>query len=168
MPGIGYLSNGGTQRHLIEAESTTGFTAWKLTDGTVLICAAQEISIQPSPFITFWSCASQTDPTPAGEITLLDCHDNGLTVVDVRGLTTLKLLDCCHNRLTELDVSPLAGLEVLTVDHNQLTTLDVRNLKFLRVLNCSSNRIEQLDLAGLPNLQVSDTSKNPLKPSVTA
>jgi len=72
MPGIGYLSNGGTQRYLIEAESTTGFIAWKLADGTVLISTAKEISIKPSPFLSFWPCAGQTDSAQDGEITFFD------------------------------------------------------------------------------------------------
>ena len=54
---ISYLSNGGVQRYLLEAESTTGFVAFKIADGTILINAAPEVSLPASPSISFWPCA---------------------------------------------------------------------------------------------------------------
>jgi hypothetical protein len=60
-PGVGCLSNGGTSRYLLKAESTTGVVAWKLADGTILISQAMEISIKETSGLTFWSCASFTN-----------------------------------------------------------------------------------------------------------
>lgn len=42
---IGYLSNGGVQRYLLEAESTTGFVAFKVANGTTLVSDTMQVSI---------------------------------------------------------------------------------------------------------------------------
>jgi Leucine-rich repeat (LRR) protein len=159
---IGYASNGGTQRYLIEAESTTDFTAWKLADGTILINPSNEVSLPASPYVSFWSCASYTDSTPAGHIYSFDCHANALTQLNISGLTRLRYLDCCYNQISELDVSALAELEVLDSDNNKLKNLDVGHLHSLRILNCANNQLTKLDLSGLSALQVLDYAKNPL------
>ena len=112
---VGFASNGGVKRYLIEAESTTGFVAWRLDDGTTLINQAENVDLPASRSLTFWSCVGCEDATPAGEITSLDCHANELVSLDVRQLKTLRFLDCCYNRLTELDLTGLADLEVLDV-----------------------------------------------------
>jgi len=82
-PGIGFASNGGTKRYLIEAESTTGFTAWRLDDGTILINPAETVDLPASPSVAFWPCVGYQDSTPGGEIVSLDCHANELTNIDV-------------------------------------------------------------------------------------
>jgi len=157
----GFLSNGGTQRYLLEAESTTGFMAWRVADGTTLVSSAIQVSLKPSASVTFWSCASYTDITPAGRITAFDCHGNGLTRLDVTALKDLQYLDCCYNQLAELDLSGLTELQALEADHNRLTSLEVRHLRALRVLNCAHNRLTQLDVSGL-SLRVLEYANNPL------
>lgn len=158
----GCLSNGGGQRYLLEAESTTGFVAWRLAAGTTLVSEAKQLSIRPSKSVAFWSCAGYTDTTPAGHITSFDCHGNGLTKLSVTALTGLQYLDCCYNKLTELDLSGLTDLQALDADHNRLTFLTVHHLRALRVLKCSHNRLQQLDVSGLAALQVLDCTHNPL------
>ena len=158
----GYISNGGGQRYLLEAESTTGFVAFKTGDGTTLISEALQVSLKCSPSLTFWSCASYTDPTPAGNIIDFDCHGNLLSRRDVRALTGLEYLDCSFNQLSELSLDGLAELQALDADNNQLTGLDVRSLCALRVLNCANNHLMKLDLSGLNLLQILDCSNNPL------
>ncbi|HYG35298.1 MAG TPA: hypothetical protein VEC99_10965 [Clostridia bacterium] len=161
--GVGFLSNGGSRRYLLEAETTTGFVAWKTADGTTLVSQSRQVSIKATPFLTFWSCASYQDTTPAGHITALDCHGNSLSSLDVCGLVHLEYLDCCYNELITLPLNGLMELEVLEADHNQLTALEVRHIKALRVLYCESNRLSNLDLSGLDKLQILDFSENPLK-----
>src|SRR5581483_11832377 len=102
VPGVGFLSNGGVDRYLLEAESTTGFTAWKMADDTILISGVMETSIKATPGLSFWSCAGASDETPAGQITSFDCHGCSLTFLDVRGLAGLEFLDCSFNQLEVL------------------------------------------------------------------
>jgi hypothetical protein len=75
-PGVGFLSNGGAGGYLIEAESTTGFIAWKTANGTTLVSEAKQVSHKATPSLIFWSCAGYQDTNPAGHITALDCHGN--------------------------------------------------------------------------------------------
>lgn len=159
---VGHLSNGGKQRYLLEAYSTTGFVAWRMADGTTLINQAMRVSLKPSPSVSFWSCASYTNTTPAGDITAFDCHGNGLTTLNITALASLQYLDCCHNKLRELALDGLTDLQAAEADHNRLTSLEVRHLRTLRVLNCASNRLQQLDVSGLGSLQVLDCAANPL------
>jgi Leucine-rich repeat (LRR) protein len=157
---IGYASNGGVRRYLLEAESTTGFVAWKLADGTTLVSNTTETSIAASPSLSFWPCASYTDTTPAGQITFFACHGNLLAHLDVTALTGLEYLDCSFNRLVELPLAGLTELQCLDAESNLLASLDVRHLAALRVLYCASNRLIKLDLSGLANLQILDCSNN--------
>jgi Leucine-rich repeat (LRR) protein len=162
-PGVGFLSNGGKRRYLLEAESSTGFVAWKTADSTILVSAAMQDSIKATPFLTFWSCAGYHDTTPAGRITALDCHGNALTSLNARGLSKLEYLDCSFNELKNLPLDGLTELEGLDADHNRLTTLAVRHLKSLRVLYCAANRLKRLDLSGLSRLQILQCDGNPLQ-----
>lgn len=157
---VGLISNGGSQRYLLEAESTTGFTAWKLDDGTILVSQAAQVSLQRSNSISFWSCAGFQDTTPAGKIISFDCHGNALTKLNVTGLTELRLLDCSFNKLTKLPLGGLLELEALDADDNRLTSLDVHQLHALRVLNCANNRLKRLDVSKLGRLQILDCSGN--------
>lgn len=157
---IGYFSNGGGQRYLLEAESTTGFVAFKIADGTTLFSNAMQVSITASPSISFWSCAGYEDTTPAGQIISFDCHGNALTYLEVRAPTGLEYLDCSFNQLTDLPLDGLTKLQGLDTDNNLLASLDVRGIAALRVLNCARNRLTELVLSGLDRLQIFDCSDN--------
>jgi Leucine-rich repeat (LRR) protein len=159
---IGYLSNGGVQRYLLEAESSTGFVAFKTADGTTLVSNAMQVSIAASRSISFWPCAAYKDTTPDGQIISFDCHGNALTHLEVRALAGLEYLDCSFNQLAELPLDGLTELQGLAADNNQLNSLDVRRLDALRVLNCAGNRLRKLDLSGLDSLQILDCSNNQL------
>jgi len=141
---IGCVSNAGAQRFLLEAESTTGYVAWRTADGTTLISNAQQVSIAATPYLIFWACAGYEDTTPDGRIVSFDCHDNALTRLDVQALTGLEYLDCSFNQLRDLALAGLLELQGLDADNNQLATLDVRGLPALRVLNCACNRSKLL------------------------
>lgn len=153
---IGFVSNGGSGRYSLEAESTTGFVAWKLADGTTLVSEAAQVSLAASEYVRFWACAGYEDTTPTGRIVYFDCHGNGLGRVDVRALTGLKYLDCSFNKLTELPLDGLAELEALDACNNQLERLDVHHLHQIRILKCANNKLSELDLTGLIVLQFTD------------
>ena len=159
---IGTLSNDGIKRYLLEAESTTGFVAWKTADGTTLVSQSMEVSLAPTPSLSFWPCAGYQDTTPAGQIISFDCHGNALTHLDVRGLTGLQYLDASFNQLWELPLDGLTNLECLDADSNQLVNLDCRGLGALRVLSCAGNQLRMLNLSGLADLQILDYSGNPI------
>lgn len=159
---VGYISNEGTQRYLLEAESTTGFTAWKMADGTILISEAMQVSLVASASIEFWPCAGYQDTTPDGRILSFDCHGIGVTQLDVRGLMGLEYLDCSFNAIRELPLDGLMGLESLNANYNQLTGLNVRGMRALRILNCAHNRLRSLDISGLAGLQILDCADNPI------
>lgn len=159
----GLISNGGSQRYLLEAESTTGYTAWQLDDATILVSEATQVSLQRSNAISFWSCAGYQDTTPAGKIISFDCHGNALIKLDVTGLTGLQFLDCSFNKLAWLSLNGLTELEALDADDNRLTNLDVRQLHGLRVLNCANNRLKRLDVSALARLQILDCSGNQIR-----
>lgn len=157
---VGRLSSEGKERYLLEADSTTGYVAWRLADGTTLISNAKQVSLGSSPLVSFWSCASYTDTMPAGQITCFDCHGNSLTRLDVRALTALRSLDCSFNKLTELPLDGLTELEVLDAESNRLKKLEVRSLNALRVLNCAANKLTELNLTGMNRLQVVECTGN--------
>jgi hypothetical protein len=161
--GVGRVSNNGTERYLLEANSSTGYVAWKTADGTILVSEAAQVSLRAGPSIEFWSCAGYQDTMQEGNITAFDCHGCGLTQVDVTGLVYLEKLDCSFNRLRKLNLTGLRELQVLDVEGNQLAALGVGDLSALRVFNCAANRLTKLDLSGLGALQVVDCSNNRLK-----
>lgn len=160
----GYLSNGGVCRYLLDVESTTGYMAWEIAGGPLLISNSQQVSLPLAPSVTFWSCSSYSDSTPTGRVRSFDCHGNQLTHLDVRTLTGLEFLDCSFNLLRRLEVAGLTLLQVLDADNNLLEQLQLRTLTSLRVLNCASNRLTVLDLQDMATLQVLDCSDNPLEP----
>lgn len=159
---IGFLSNDGTQRYLLEIESSTGFVAYKLSDGNTLVSQTSQVSLVASASLAFWSCAGFQDTSPAGIITSLDCHGNAITHLEVRSLVGLKSLDCSYNQLSELSLEGLPELVMLDANANQLTSLDARGLQALRVLNCAGNRLHTLNLTGLAGLEILDCSDNQL------
>jgi len=158
---VAILSNGGSRRYLIEVESTTGFVAYRLLDGTTLVSEAAQMSLPASEAVAFWSCAGYQDTSHAGGIVSLDCHDCGLTYLDAALLADLEYLDCSFNALTSLPLANLAKLQALDIDHNQLATLDVSKLRELRMLNCAGNKLTALDLANHEALEILDCSDNP-------
>ena len=161
--GVGRVFSDSEERYLMEASSTTGFVAWRMADGTILVSESVEVSLRASTSVEFWACAGYQDTTPAGEITAFDCHGCGLTRVDVMALTALESLDCGFNRLTELNLAGLRCLQVLDVEGNRLASLGVGDLSSLRILNCANNRLTTLDLSSLTALQVVDCSINKLQ-----
>jgi hypothetical protein len=90
---VGCFGNNGKRRYMVEAESTSGVVAWQLDDGTILVGEALQLSIRACASIRFWACAGYQDTRPCGKIVAFDCHDNALTHLDVRALSSLQFLD---------------------------------------------------------------------------
>ena len=156
----GYICNEGTQRYLLEAESTSGYTCWRLADGTNLISESIQVSLPASEFVDFWPCAGYQDMSPAGRITSFDCHGNGIIVFCPERLCGLEYLDCSYNLIRDLTLDGLTELQSLNVSNNQLRNLKVRGLKSLRMLNCSDDHLWDLDVSGLEALEILDASGN--------
>jgi hypothetical protein len=112
--------------------------------------------------LTFWSCASATDATPAGAITELICPGNRLCSVQITSLTELRHLDLSYNDLEMLDLSGLTALRTLNVLENRLFTLCTAGLYRLLTLDCYGNQLTSLDLTANPNLEILDCSANRL------
>jgi hypothetical protein len=112
--------------------------------------------------LTFWSCASPTDATPAGEVTQVICPGNHLSTLNVSTLAHLQHLDCSYNDLEMLDLSGLSALRTLIVLENRLFTLCTARLYRLLTLDCYGNQLTSLDLTANPNLEVLDCSANRL------
>ena len=85
--------------------------------------------------------------TIRGDVTYLNCYQEGLTSLDVSGCTALTKLTCYGNQLTSLDVSKNTALTMLNCGENRLTSLDVSKNTALTTLNCSKNRLTSLDVS---------------------
>lgn len=94
-----------------------------------------------------------------GNITELDCEDNQLTAIDVKGCPALKVLVCPLNKLTELDVKGFTSLERLYCGHNNFTNFDLKSYN-VQTLSCGGNGFTQLEVkdTALVNLYCGETS----------
>ncbi len=84
----------------------------------------------------------------------LNCGDNQLTSLDVRGCFALESLHCDSNQLTALDVNQNLTLEYLNCSSNQLTALDVSQNPTLESLHCDSNQLTALDVSQNPTWNI--------------
>lgn len=77
--------------------------------------------------------------------------------------TNLTLLDCHHNELTELDISRNQNLASLTCDGNQLTTLDLSKNNSLSHLSCAENRLACVDFSHMVGSNINaDGNRRPI------
>ena len=91
----------------------------------------------------------------------LDCYNNQLSSLDVRGCTALQELDCCYNnQLTALYVQGCTALQRLDCYNNQLSSLDVRGCTALQELHCDSNQLAALNVQGLTDLRFLSCTRN--------
>ena len=120
------MANGAAQDYRCFVATTTGYFAVENSAGEIFTYrAGLSQEIPPSEAIALWSCAGSSDPQPAGDVTALDCHELGLTLLDVRRLAALQTLDCSDNQLTELDLDGLHSLENLYCNQNPLVGLNL-------------------------------------------
>ena len=92
--------------------------------------------------------ADGTEMKIYGDLTVLDCRNNGANIqaLDVTKNTALTELYCNENQLTALDVTKNTALTTLYCYENQLTALDVSKNTALTVLYCYRNRLTALDV----------------------
>ena len=143
------MANGAAQDYRCFVATTTGYFALENSDGQLFVCRAGIPQVIPeSQAIAIWSCAGYSDPIPAGGVTALDCHDLGLTCLDVRGLAALKTLDCSCNQLTELDLDGLESLENLYCDRNPLVALNISPCHSLNFVGYASRCLGYFGYSG--------------------
>lgn len=156
--GVGYMADA-SGSYQFECTSSTNYVAIKDSSANVTIAEADSISVDtfnPSGSITFWACASDSDPTPSGNITTIYCSGDAytgqITALDVAGLTSLTSLDCSSNMIASLNLGGLTGLTDFSCAGNELTAINVNSLTSLTTLNLSSNLFTSLSISGLPLL----------------
>ena len=71
----------------------------------------------------------------------IECYNNPLTSLDVRGLTSLIELSCFSNQLTTLHLTGCTSLGSIICSRNQLTSLDVSGLTSLSQILCFNNQL---------------------------
>lgn len=146
------MANGAAQDYCCFVATTTGYFAFENSDGELYVRPADISQVIPaSQAIALWSCARPSDPRPFGDVTALDCHDLGLSLLDVRGLAALKTLDCSRNQLTELDLDGLASLENLYCDQNPLVALNISTCHSLNFVGYASRHFGYSG-TGIPSL----------------
>ena len=80
-------------------------------------------------------------------LTMLYCHMNTLSSLDVSSNTVLTDLNCSINSLSSIDVSNNTALTYLNCVGNSLSSLDVSNNTALTYLDCQSNSLSGLDVS---------------------
>lgn len=88
-----------------------------------------------------------------GNIIELNCEDNQLTAIDVKGCPALKVLVCPRNKLTELNVQGLTALREVDARSNEITKLNVKGCTALWSLDVTKNKLTELDVKGCTSLE---------------
>lgn len=94
----------------------------------------------------------------------LDCHDIGLTELNVGKNFKLEELDCSGNQLKEYYPILSSGLKKLNCSNNKLTYMNLGILSGLNLkeVNCSSNKIRNIVMDSVGELVKFDCSNNDL------
>ena len=101
--------------------------------------------------------------TLIGKITLINCHGNKLTGLDLHECTSLQKLNCSSNQLSSLNVKGLTALQDINCCINALPALDVQGLTALQELYCNINQIKTLNMQGCVALKMLNCGGNQLK-----
>lgn len=84
-----------------------------------------------------------------------------VTSIDITSLSNLEYFRSSFNDgLTQLNVVGLSNLKTLLIDTNSITSLDLTGLTNLEFLECSYTQLESIDLSGLDNLITFETQFN--------
>ena len=76
----------------------------------------------------------------------LNCDENFITSLNVRGADSLKILSCNNNSLSSLDVNQNYSLQELYCSNNKLSFLKVCNNLYLTDLGCEYNKLTSLNV----------------------
>ncbi|MCB0280101.1 MAG: hypothetical protein KDD94_11385 [Calditrichaeota bacterium] len=93
-------------------------------------------------------------------------YDNGLTSINLSGLTSLQYVDLSGNKLTSLNLSGLSALVDAIAAGNQLTSVTLTGTTSLSNLQLENNQIASINLSGLSNLSYVSLGNNSLQPSL--
>lgn len=83
----------------------------------------------------------------------LNCHDIGISSLDVSKNTALEFLNCSNTGIQTLNVSNNTDLTSLDCYNTGIQTLDVSNNPDLQKLSCHDTGIQTLDVGNNPDLQ---------------
>ncbi|WP_310382052.1 T9SS type A sorting domain-containing protein [Flavobacterium sp.] len=92
----------------------------------------------------------------------VDCSFSSLTTLNVAGCSQLQTLNCIANNISNLNVNGLTSLLTFDSTSNQIPNLDLSVATNLQSLNCRSNLISTLDVSSNTNLTLLDCSGNNL------
>ena len=95
-------------------------------------------------------------------LNFLDCSENELDSLELRGLGMLKILESQRNKIKSIDLNGSPLLENLNLINNSLTTLDLKNTPKLKYLYCYNNLMDSLNLRFSPDLIIAYCSHNQL------
>ena len=87
-------------------------------------------------------------------LTVLNCENNFINVLDITQNTNLTQLFCSNNALNTINVSTLTNLQILWCGNNQLSSLHVSNNTQLISLVCNDNQLTSIDVSNNTSLNV--------------
>ena len=93
-------------------------------------------------------------------LTTLNCENNMLTSLDLRGCRKMTYLRCDRNRLTSLNTAGCIYLTGVYCIDNNLTSLNFSGLSRLQSLNCEINKLTSLDISGCTRLKFLEIRNN--------
>ncbi len=103
----------------------------------------------------------------------LDCSDNRLTELNLKGIFDIEILDCSNNELESLswpcklreNTSGFGNALIKSLDcsHNNLTSLSLDGSSYLEQVDCSYNQITRIYSSRLYSVKTIDVSHNPAK-----
>ena len=106
---------------------------------------------------------AQLDLSKNKKLQYVACSDNnGMTSLNVKGLSELTYLNCDTNSLTELDLTGCSSLETLNCSKNYLEKLDLRSITHLESIVCNMNSLKELELGNNSELWHLDCEYNEL------
>ncbi len=95
-------------------------------------------------------------------LTVLECHTNQITNLNLSQNVSLTDLSCRNNQLSSLDVSQNTALSQLNCSYNQLSSLNITQNTALLSLNCYDNQFTSLDVSQNTALTVLGCADNQL------
>ena len=169
--GNGYYFNGTTDymediygRHLIK-EGTNGLWSQLYLTNSVVPPCGSAVGAGDKLY-----CPSTASPKITGKfilypnycpnLSVLDTHNNQISVFNVSHLTKLTLLAPYANLLSSLDVALLTSLAYLHFAYNQISAIDISNLIELTYMKCHENQLAALDVSNNSKIATLDCHSN--------
>ena len=123
-----------------------------------------DVDIQNMTIPTSYAIKSLKGIESFEDLEKLDCHDIGLTTLNVGKNFKLKELDCSGNQLKESYPILSSGLKKLNCSKNKLTYMNLGILYGLNFeeVNCSNNEIRNIVMDSVGELVKFDCSNNDL------